>query len=96
MHFVVYVGMQMNQDTYVRAMNKLRAQASSRYSLEYIEHRLKMTMQSAVDWHSGDPATAHEFIVKTTARWVHGKRKTFLPPSPETLEWGGFLGGEWV
>lgn len=34
---------------------------------------------------------AANFAVDTLAR-----KSTFLPPSPETLSWGGFLGGETI
>jgi hypothetical protein len=46
----------------------------------------------------GGKAWFRDLLASAKYGWVATTQKTsvFIPPSEETLAWGGFLGGEWV
>jgi hypothetical protein len=46
----------------------------------------------------GGQAWVRELVKVARAGWIATTQKTtvFIPPSEETLSWGGFLGGEYV
>ncbi|QIG73331.1 hypothetical protein EVC03_023 [Rhizobium phage RHph_Y5A] len=46
----------------------------------------------------GGQAWVRELVKVARAGWIATTQKTtvFIPPSEETLNWGGFLGGEYV
>ena len=85
----------MNSAKFNKAMSKLTKQAQAKFG-EGAQLKITMSEQSANDMYKPNGVAWRLFLVKTTARWVNAKKRTFLPPSPETLTWGGFLGGEWV
>lgn len=46
----------------------------------------------------GGKAWHRELLLTARCGWIASTQKTstFIPPSEETLSWGGFLGGEFV
>jgi hypothetical protein len=86
----------MNKTRFEMALKKLRVQAERRYGKESAEFRIEMSKKSADDLFTRNGKAWRIFLIQTIARWVYKKPPVFIPPSPETLEWGGFLGGEWV
>lgn len=60
------------------------------------EHAVWMAESSwATSYKVGGAAWLKGCILSVT-RWQPHPDMVFLPPSDETVAWGGFLGGEWV
>lgn len=87
----------MNKSKFEKAFAKVQKQAVRRYGEDAAQYRIKMSEQSADDLFAKNGKAWRVFLICTIAKWVNNKKvSVFLPPSPETLAWGGFLGGEWV
>lgn len=57
--------------------------------------------QQRIEWLGlkvGGKAWQRELLLVARSNWIVTTQKTnvFIPPSEETLAWGGFLGGEFV
>lgn len=77
-------------------------------TLANCENRRNLTVETLVaEWMQriewlglkvGGKAWMRELLMTARCGWIATTQKTtvFIPPSEETLAWGGFLGGEYV
>ena len=87
----------------IELVNKIAADllANSRNLKGLTVETLVAQWEQRIEWLGykvGGKAWMRELLLTARCGWIATTQKTsvFIPPSEETLAWGGFLGGEYV
>lgn len=68
-----------------------------KYGQKVAQHRIDMVeFNASTSYKKGGAAWTRYVISRLQDETSLNQKVTFIAPSPETVAWGGCLGGEWV